>query len=59
MYARRCVYLLARQSLFEMSKEYLVDVADAVVATTVGNGKIKLDQMVNLWTVGISGGALW
>ena len=49
----------ARQSLLEMSKEYLVDVADAVVATTDENGKIQLDQMVNLWTIGVSGGALW
>ncbi len=49
----------ARQALFRMSKEYLVDVADAVVATPDENGKIKLDQMVNLWTAGATGGAFW
>lgn len=49
----------ARTELFGMAKEYLVDVADAVVATTDKNGHIKLNQMVNLWTVGGTGGAFW
>lgn len=50
---------LARKDLLGMSKEYLVDVADAVVATVDENGKIKLDQMVNLWSAGAAGGAFW
>lgn len=49
----------ARKTLLQMSREYLVDVADAVVATADEQGRIKLDQMVSLWTVGASGGALW
>lgn len=49
----------ARAKLFEMAKEYLVDVADAVVAHTNEDGKIKLNQMVNLWAAGASGGAFW
>ena len=49
----------ARTELFGMAKEYLVDVADAVVARADDNGKIKLNQMVNLWTMGASGGAFW
>jgi len=49
----------ARTELFGMAKEYLVDVADAVVARSDENGKIKLNQMVNLWTMGASGGAFW
>lgn len=49
----------ARSELMGMAKEYLVDVADAVVATADDNGKIKLNQMVNLWTMGVSGGAFW
>lgn len=49
----------ARAELFGMAKEYLVDVADAVVARADQNGKIKLNQMVNLWTMGASGGAFW
>ena len=49
----------ARTELFGMSQEYLVDVADAVVATADADGKIKLNQMVNTWTVGATGGAFW
>lgn len=49
----------ARTELFGMAREYLVDVADAVVATADKDGNVKLNQMVNLWTVGASGGAFW
>ncbi len=49
----------ARAELLGMAKEYLVDVADAVVATAAKDGTIKLSQMVNMWTVGAIGGALW
>lgn len=49
----------ARKELFGMAKEYLVEVADAVIATADEEGNIKLDQMVNMWTVGATGGAFW
>jgi uncharacterized membrane protein len=49
----------ARNGLFKLSKEYLVTVGDAVVATAEPDGQIKLHQMVNLWAVGASGGAFW
>lgn len=49
----------ARATLIDLSREYLVDVGDAVVATADSKGHIKLNQMVNLWTVGASGGAFW
>lgn len=49
----------ARTTLIDMSHDYLVDVGDAVVATADSKGHIKLNQMVNLWTVGASGGAFW
>lgn len=49
----------ARESLFGMAKEYLVDIADAVVATADDTGRVRLNQMVNLWTVGATGGAFW
>ena len=49
----------ARKELLGLAKEYLVDVADAVVATADEDGNIKLDQMVNMWTVGATGGAFW
>ena len=49
----------AREALLGMACEYLVDVADAVVATADKDGKIKLNQMVNFGTVGATGGAFW
>jgi len=49
----------AREELMSMAREYLVDVADAVVATADKDGNIKLNQMVNLWTAGAASGAFW
>jgi uncharacterized membrane protein len=49
----------ARKELFGLAKEYLVEVADAVIATADEDRNIKLDQMVNMWTVGATGGAFW
>ena len=49
----------ARAELMTMAQEYLVDVADAVVALSDENGNIKLNQMVNMWTAGATGGAFW
>lgn len=49
----------ARSDLFGMAREYLVDVADAVVATADEDGKVKLNQMVNLWSFGAASGAFW
>lgn len=49
----------ARNGLFKLSKEYLVTINDAVVATAEPDGQIKLHQMVNLWAMGASGGAFW
>lgn len=49
----------ARLAVFGMAREYLVDVTDAVVATVDDKGKIRLNQMVDLWSVGASGGAFW
>lgn len=49
----------ARKGLFNLSRDYLVTVNDAVVATAEPDGEIKLHQMVNLWALGASGGAFW
>ncbi|EEB84589.1 DUF1269 domain-containing protein [Roseobacter sp. GAI101] len=49
----------ARAELMTMAQEYLVDVADAVVAVSDDTGNIKLNQMVNMWTAGATGGAFW
>ncbi len=40
----------ARTALLGLSKEYLLQVGDAVIASRDEKGEIKLDQMVNLWT---------
>ena len=49
----------ARKTLYGLSKEYLVDIKDAVVAEASDSGEIKLHQMVSMWAVGASGGAFW
>lgn len=49
----------ARSALHGLAKEYLVEVGDAVVATRDAGGRIKLNQMVNLWAVGAAGGSFW
>ncbi|QFT59381.1 hypothetical protein FIU94_11150 [Sulfitobacter sp. THAF37] len=49
----------ARTDLMNMAREYLVDVADAVVAVADMDGNVKLNQMVNMWTAGAAGGAFW
>ena len=49
----------ARTDLMNMAREYLVDVADAVVAVADADGNVKLNQMVNMWTAGAAGGAFW
>lgn len=49
----------ARATLYQLAKEYLVDIKDAVVAEANDKGEIKLHQMVSMWSVGASGGAFW
>ncbi len=48
-----------RSKLMSMSKEYLLELEDAVVAVKKDNGKVKLQQMYNLTASGaVSGGFL-
>jgi uncharacterized membrane protein len=49
----------ARERLFAMSNQYLVEIVDAVVAHTIEKGRIKLNQMVSMWAAGATGGAFW
>ncbi len=49
----------AREVLFGLAHEYLVDINDAVVATADDKGKIKLNQYVNTLAIGAGGGAFW
>ena len=48
-----------REKLFEMSREHLVDLEDAVVVERREDGKIKLHQSISNTAVGAAGGALW
>ncbi|MER5192834.1 DUF1269 domain-containing protein [Streptomyces sp. NPDC002755] len=48
-----------REKLFELSKEHLVELEDAVVVERRGDGGIKLHQAVNHTAVGAAGGAVW
>jgi uncharacterized membrane protein len=48
-----------RLALLKMQKEYLVDVADAVVVVHDASGKVKLRQMYNLTAAGAVSGGFW
>lgn len=48
-----------REKLFELSKQHLVELEDAVVVERHQDGKVKLHQAVNHTTTGAAGGALW
>lgn len=51
--------LEVRLTLLKLQKEYLIDMADAVVAIKDASGKVKLHQAVNMTAVGASRGGLW
>ena len=48
-----------RLKLQKMQQEYLVDLADAVVAVKDENGKVKLNQIHNLTAKGAVSGGFW
>ncbi|MFJ4693377.1 DUF1269 domain-containing protein [Streptomyces sp. NPDC088766] len=48
-----------RDKLFELSKQHLVELEDAVVVERRDDGRIKLHQAVNHTAVGAAGGAVW
>jgi uncharacterized membrane protein len=49
----------ARKKLFELQKEYLIQLGDAVIAEREADGSVKLHQVVNTTAAGAAGGALW
>jgi uncharacterized membrane protein len=49
----------ALNSLQQLQKEYLVDLADACYVTKDASGKVQLHQAVNLTATGAATGALW
>jgi uncharacterized membrane protein len=48
-----------RLALLKMQKEYLIDLADAVVVVREQNGKVKLRQLYNLTAAGAASGGFW
>src|SRR5215470_2733688 len=48
-----------RLALMKMQKDYLIDLADAVVAVKDQNGKVRLHQAVNLTAAGAVSGGFW
>lgn len=48
-----------RLALLKMQKDYLIDLADAVVVVRDADGKIKLRQLYNLTAAGALSGGFW
>jgi uncharacterized membrane protein len=48
-----------RLALLKMQKEYLIDLADAVVVVRDNKGKVRLRQMFNLTAAGAVSGGFW
>lgn len=48
-----------RLALLKMQKDYLIDLADAVVVVRDENGKVKLRQLYSLTTAGAASGGFW
>lgn len=48
-----------RLALVKMQKDYLIDLADAVVVVRDANGKVKLRQLYNLTAAGALNGGFW
>jgi uncharacterized membrane protein len=48
-----------RKRLFQLQKEYLIKLADAVVATKSADGQIHLHQVVNTTAAGAVSGSFW
>lgn len=48
-----------RQRLFELQKEYLIKLGDAVIATKTEQGRIKLNQLFSTTAAGAVSGSFW
>ena len=47
-----------RQKLLDMQKDYLIDLADAVIAVKQPNGRVKLNQLVHPTAIGATTGKI-
>ena len=48
-----------RLTLLKLQQEYLIDMADAVVAVKDEKGKVKLNQAINMTAAGAARGGFW
>lgn len=48
-----------RQRLFNLQKEYLIQLSDAVIAVKTEAGPVKLNQLVNTTAAGAASGSFW
>lgn len=48
-----------RLKLLKLQREYLIDMEDAVVAVRKPDGKVKLNQAVNVTAAGATSGGFW
>jgi uncharacterized membrane protein len=48
-----------RKRLFELQKEYLIQLGDAVIATKTDAGSVKLNQLFSATAAGAASGSFW
>ena len=48
-----------REKVLSLQREYLIELGDAVVVVKDAEGRIKLNQMMNLTATGAASGAMW
>ncbi len=48
-----------RNKVLAMSKDYLIDIGDAAIAVKTADGKVKLNQLMNMTAAGAAGGSFW
>ncbi|HCR12423.1 MAG TPA: hypothetical protein DIU49_03680 [Desulfovibrio sp.] len=48
-----------RTKLFDLQKEYLIEIKDAVIAVKHEDGKVKLNQLINTTAAGALSGGFW
>ena len=48
----------ARRKLFELQKEYLIELGDAVAAVHEADGNVRLNHLINMTSVGAASGGM-
>jgi uncharacterized membrane protein len=59
VYSKQETAFEARERLIQLQSEYLLDLADAVVATKDAEGKVELHQLLNTVSAGAMQGGFW